>query len=276
MFPRRVFQSTYFPKMLPSPYAPQSPCSAAPLLRSPHVPQPLCYSDPMSMFHSPFVTQTRCPCSAAPLLHSPDVPPKSFQAHMFPKNVTQSLCSAVPMFHRPFVPQSRCSPELFFNPYVPQRCPIPSPHDRQSLCSPVPLFRRIVCLSLHSQRCSPVFMFPRLHVFWSFSSPVPVFTKSPVTISIVPIFTRSVSQSLCFPNVFPSPYNPRKIETGKHLWRRSGMGNRKSYGVIVWKSSSGTYIVNGHEDISQCGPCAIPYDMMPCHSYPTSLVCLAK
>ena len=38
-------------------------------------------------------------------------------------------------------------------------------------------------------------------------------------------------------------------------------------------SSSGTnYALSDHEDVDQYGPYAIPYEVMPCYSYPASLV----
>ena len=38
-------------------------------------------------------------------------------------------------------------------------------------------------------------------------------------------------------------------------------------------SSSGTnYVLNKHEDVGQYGPYAIPSEVMPCYSYPASLV----
>ena len=45
------------------------------------------------------------------------------------------------------------------------------------------------------------------------------------------------------------------------------------YWVIVLTSSSGTnYVPNEHEDIDQYGSFAIPSKIMPCYTYPASLV----
>ena len=45
------------------------------------------------------------------------------------------------------------------------------------------------------------------------------------------------------------------------------------YWVNMLKSSSGTYYVLAeHEDVRQYGPYVIPFELMPCHSYPASLV----
>ena len=45
------------------------------------------------------------------------------------------------------------------------------------------------------------------------------------------------------------------------------------YWVIVLTSSSGTnYVPNEHEDIDQYGSFTIPSEIMPCLSYPVSLV----
>ena len=43
--------------------------------------------------------------------------------------------------------------------------------------------------------------------------------------------------------------------------------------VIVLTSSSGTnYVPNEHENIDQYGSFTIPFEIMPCQSYPESLV----
>ena len=52
-----------------------------------------------------------------------------------------------------------------------------------------------------------------------------------------------------------------------------GESNWNPYWVIVLTSSSGTnYVPNEHEDVDQYGSFTIPSEIMPCQSYPVSLV----
>ena len=45
------------------------------------------------------------------------------------------------------------------------------------------------------------------------------------------------------------------------------------YGLIMLTSSSGTnYVPNDHKDVDQYGSFAIPSKIMPCKSYPASLM----
>ena len=151
--------------MFPSPYRPQSLCSPVPMFPSPdvsrpYIPQFLCSPVPFfphevcPMFPSPCVPQSLCfpvpmfpkdvpqsLCFPITLFPSPYAPRTSSPVPMFPSASVPQTCSPVPifpllipqsrspvLFHRS-VFHSRCSPNMFPSPCVPQ--PV-----HQSLCSP--------------------------------------------------------------------------------------------------------------------------------------------
>ena len=88
------FPSLCSPNIFPSPYVPQSLCSAGPLSKVPMLPSPYRLDVPQSL----------CSPNKFP---SPDVP--------------QSPCSSTNQFTSPYVPQSPCSStNQFTSPYVPQ------------------------------------------------------------------------------------------------------------------------------------------------------------